>query len=64
MLGRLCPERLLRLSELTRMQLRVAEPSHELRDENLYIIKGDPVSKNLEGDPRYKAFLRKMKLPK
>jgi TolB-like protein/Flp pilus assembly protein TadD len=35
----------------------------DLRDEDLYIIKGDPLLKNLEGDPRYKAFLRKMNLP-
>jgi hypothetical protein len=26
-------------------------------------IKGDPLLKNLEPDPRYKTFLRKMKLP-
>jgi hypothetical protein len=29
----------------------------------LYIIKDDPLFKNLEGDPRYKTFLRKMNLP-
>src|SRR5882762_433330 len=29
----------------------------------LYLVKGDPLLKNLEPDPRYKAFLRKMKLP-
>jgi adenylate cyclase len=34
-----------------------------LRDEDLYVIKGDPLLKNLEGDPRYTAFLRKMNLP-
>jgi TolB-like protein len=32
------------------------------RDGDLYIIKGDPLFKNLEGDPRHKAFLRKMNL--
>jgi hypothetical protein len=26
-------------------------------------MKGDPLLKNLEGDPRYRAFLRKIKLP-
>ena len=26
-------------------------------------VKGDPLLKNLESDPRYKAFLRKMNLP-
>ena len=35
----------------------------ELRDEDLYVIKGDPLLKNLEGDPRYTAFQRKMNLP-
>ena len=29
----------------------------------LSIIKGDPLLKNLEADPRYKTFLRKMNLP-
>jgi tetratricopeptide (TPR) repeat protein len=37
--------------------------AYELRDEDLYLIKDDPLFKNLEGDPRYKAFLRKMNLP-
>ena len=37
--------------------------AYEARDEDLYTIKGDPLLKNLEGDPRYKAFLRKMNLP-
>jgi hypothetical protein len=29
----------------------------------LTIIKGDPAFKKIEGDPRYRAFLKKMKLP-
>jgi len=29
----------------------------------LFGIKGDPLSKNLERDPCYKTFLRKMNLP-
>jgi TolB-like protein len=33
------------------------------KDVELYWIKGDPLLKNLESDPRYKVFLRKMKLP-
>lgn len=33
------------------------------RDEDLYLIKGDPLLKNLESDPRYKAFLKRMNLP-
>jgi TolB-like protein len=39
------------------------ERAFDLRDEDLYVIKGDPLFKNLEGDPRYKAFLKKMNLP-
>jgi len=39
------------------------ERAYEARDETLYFIKGYPLFKNLEGDPRYKAFLRKMNLP-
>jgi tetratricopeptide (TPR) repeat protein len=37
--------------------------AYEARDEDLYMIKGDPLLKNLEDDPRYKAFLKKMNLP-
>jgi TolB-like protein len=37
--------------------------AYEARDEALFTIKGDPLLKNLEGDPRYRAFLRKMNLP-
>jgi tetratricopeptide (TPR) repeat protein len=37
--------------------------AYEARDEALYTIKGDPILKNLGGDTRYKAFLRKMNLP-
>ncbi|HEX3849110.1 MAG TPA: tetratricopeptide repeat protein, partial [Steroidobacteraceae bacterium] len=33
------------------------------KDEDLYIIKGDPLYKNVAHDPRYTAFLRKMNLP-
>ncbi len=33
------------------------------KDIFLWVIKGDPLLKNLEADPRYKAFLRKMNLP-
>ena len=33
------------------------------RDGGLSEMKGDPLLKNLEGDPRYHGFLRKMKLP-
>jgi tetratricopeptide (TPR) repeat protein len=39
------------------------DKAFQQRDPDLYFIKGDPLLKNLEGDPRYKAFLRKMNLP-
>jgi TolB-like protein/tetratricopeptide (TPR) repeat protein len=39
------------------------ERAFDLRDEDLYVIKGDPLLKNIEGDPRYVAFLKKMNLP-
>jgi TolB-like protein len=37
--------------------------AYELRDEDLYLIKDDPLLRNLEGEPRLKAFLRRMNLP-
>jgi tetratricopeptide (TPR) repeat protein len=39
------------------------ERAFDMRDEDLYDLKGDPLFKNIEGDPRYKAFLKKMNLP-
>jgi len=33
------------------------------KDIFLWLIKGDPLFRNLDGDPRFKAFLRKMNLP-
>jgi TolB-like protein/Tfp pilus assembly protein PilF len=39
------------------------ERAYRQRDAGLTDIKGDPNLKNLRGDPRYKAFLRKMNLP-
>jgi TolB-like protein len=33
------------------------------KDEDLYLIKGNPLFRNVARDPRYKAFLRKMNLP-
>ena len=38
------------------------ERAYVARDEDLYLIKDDPLLKNLEGDPRYHAFLKKMNL--
>jgi TolB-like protein/Flp pilus assembly protein TadD len=37
--------------------------AYSQKDTGLFLIKSDPFFKNLNGDPRYKAFLRKMKLP-
>jgi TolB-like protein/Flp pilus assembly protein TadD len=39
------------------------ERAYRQKDVALYRVKGDPLLKNLESDPRYKAFLRKMNLP-
>jgi TolB-like protein len=39
------------------------ERAYQGRDEDLYFMKDDPLFKNLETDPRYQAFLRKMNLP-
>ncbi len=39
------------------------ERAYTQRDSSLYLIKGDPLLQRLEGDARYKAFLRKMNLP-
>jgi serine/threonine-protein kinase len=36
------------------------ERAYSLKDEDLYLIRGDPLMTKLEGDPRYEAFLRKM----
>jgi len=33
------------------------------KDIYLCLIKGDPLFSNLDSDPRYKTFLRKMNLP-
>ena len=37
--------------------------AYRQKDVALYRVKGDPLLKNLEPDPRYKAFLHKMNLP-
>jgi serine/threonine-protein kinase len=39
------------------------DKAYAQKDIWLWLIKGDPLLRNLEGDPRYKAFLRKMNLP-
>jgi hypothetical protein len=39
------------------------ERAHAQRDGGLAETKGDPLLKSLERDPRYAAFLKKMRLP-
>ena len=39
------------------------ERAYAQRDGGLIEMKGDPLLKNLEADPRYAAFLKKMRLP-
>jgi hypothetical protein len=39
------------------------DKAYAQKDIFLWSIKGDPFFKNLEGDPRYETFLRKMNLP-
>ena len=39
------------------------DKAYAQRDGGLYRLKSRPLLKNLEGDPRYKALLRKMNLP-
>ena len=39
------------------------ERAYAQRDGGLAEMKGDPLLKNLERDPRYAAFLKKMRLP-
>lgn len=39
------------------------ERAYAQRDAGLAQLKGDPLLKSLEGDPRYVAFLKKMRLP-
>ena len=43
--------------------LNYLQKAYETHDPFLWYIKGDPLLNNLEGDPRYHAFQRKMKLP-
>jgi tetratricopeptide (TPR) repeat protein len=39
------------------------ERAHAQRDAGLTLMKGDPLLKNLERDPRYAALLKKVRLP-
>ncbi len=42
--------------------LKWLERAYAEKDSVLCIVKGDPAFNKIEGDPRYKAFLRKMNL--
>ena len=42
---------------------RWLDRAYAQKDPLLYLVKGDQLLKNLDTDPRYKAFLHKMKLP-
>jgi TolB-like protein/Flp pilus assembly protein TadD len=43
--------------------LRWLDRAYAQKDPGLYTVKGEPLLKNIEADPRLKAFLRKMNLP-
>ena len=45
------------------LALQWLERAYQQKDPDLHEILGEPLFKNLADDPRYKAFLRKMKLP-
>ena len=45
------------------LALKWLNRAYDQKDGALYYVKGDPLLVNLEIDPRYKAFLRKMNLP-
>jgi hypothetical protein len=45
------------------LALQWLERAYEQREPALSYIVGEPLFKNLADDPRYKVFLRKMKLP-
>jgi tetratricopeptide (TPR) repeat protein len=45
------------------LALQWLERAYEQRDHSLVEIVGEPLFKNIADDPRYKTFLRKMKLP-
>ena len=44
--------------------LQWLERAYQQKDNGFVEIAGEPLFKNLASDPRFKAFLRKMNLPK
>jgi len=69
LIGLFSPERERERSDFARLRRAVDEAFKWLkracaqRDGGFSEMKGDPLLKNLEGDPRYSAFLRKLRLP-
>ena len=52
------------VAEDSKLKRRVAlERAYKQRDGGLAEMKGDPLLRNLHGDPRWPAFLKKMRLP-
>jgi tetratricopeptide (TPR) repeat protein len=45
------------------LALQWLERAYQQKDAALIEITGEPLFKNLANDPRFKAFLRKMRLP-
>jgi hypothetical protein len=45
------------------LAFRWLDRAYEQRDQGFIAFVGEPLFKNIEGDPRYKAFLKKMNLP-
>ena len=45
------------------LALQWLERAYKQKDAGLIEIVGEPLFKSMADDPRYKAFLRKMKLP-
>ena len=43
--------------------MRWLDRAYAQKDLGLYTVKGEPPLKSMEGDPRFKAFLKKMNLP-
>jgi hypothetical protein len=46
----------------SRCNVPVLDPAYVYKDEDLYLVKGNPLFRNVANYPRYKAFLGKMDL--